>query len=121
VSKLPIHIETLDSIAKTTGAPITLVKLDLQGVELNALRGATTVLRENRPYVLFEFASTLHPDRLEGERIFKLLQEAGYRTFFELSNLIEWDPRLEVATDVIAVPQRCEAAFEMYRQKIGLA
>jgi FkbM family methyltransferase len=117
--ELPVRIETLDSIATAAGDPITLIKLDLQGVELNALRGGATALREKRPYVLFEVAPNLHPDRQERNRLFKLLQEAGYRTFVDVSTLIGWDPALEAGEmDVIAVPPHGEAAFETYRQKI---
>ena len=113
--ELRVHIETLDTIAKTPGAPVTLVKLDLQGVELDVLRGATTLLRETKPYILFEVAPALHPDLQEQERVFKLLQEAGYGTLVDLSTMVEWDPRLNTTqTDVIAVPPRYEADFEAY-------
>jgi hypothetical protein len=90
-------------------------------VELNALRGGATALREQRPYVLFDVAPNLQPDRQERNRLFKLLQEAGYKTCVDVSTLIEWDPGLEASEiDVIAVPPHGEAAFETYRQKAWL-
>ena len=117
--ELRVRIETLDSIAKSTGDSVTLVKLDIQGSELNALRGATTLLHKNGPYVLLEVEPTLHPDPQEQERVFTLLQAAGYERFFDLSTMLEWNPRLQaIKSDVIAVPPHYEIDFEKYRRNV---
>src|SRR5262249_40412089 len=93
VVEMRVQIETLDEIAARTSDPVTLVKLDLEGAELDVLRGARRLLRETKPYILFEVAPALHPDRHEQERVFKLLQKAGYRTLVDLSTMAHWDAR----------------------------
>jgi FkbM family methyltransferase len=58
---------------------IGLIKLDVEGAELSALRGLRQTLDRDKPFVIFESLRT------EGERggaaIFALLREAGYVSF----------------------------------------
>jgi FkbM family methyltransferase len=65
---------TVDALAREHGAP-TLVKLDVEGAEVDALRGAARVLSEDRPVIVCE----VHGDRrdavvalLDGYRIDEL-------------------------------------------------
>ena len=52
---IPIEIVALDDYFKR-GQRVDLIKMDIQGYELNALRGANRVLQENRDIkLLFEF------------------------------------------------------------------
>lgn len=56
-----VEVTTLDDLAGTIDRPVNLVKLDLEGAELRALRGAQVLLREARPDFLIE----LEPQHLE--------------------------------------------------------
>lgn len=64
---------TLDSMAATIGPP-DLVKIDIDGGELDVLRGGLTTLRENHPHVVVE----THSLELENA-CGSLLSECGYR------------------------------------------
>lgn len=54
VEKTKVSATTLDVVAKSIGAPIAYVKLDLEGGEFAALRGAAHLLSVSRPLVVFE-------------------------------------------------------------------
>lgn len=54
-----IACRTLDSLAAEIGPP-TVVKLDVEGAEVDALRGGERLLRERRPTLLLEFSSAAH-------------------------------------------------------------
>lgn len=64
----------LDKLAEITFHP-DVVKIDIEGAELTALRSATRVLQEVRPIWLIEVGD---PQRDEATR---LLRDAGYRLF----------------------------------------
>jgi FkbM family methyltransferase len=70
-----VPIVTLDGLVGSD--PVSLVKLDIEGMELAALRGATRLLRKHRPTVYLE---QLDVDNLR--RIYKLLTDCGYRLFW---------------------------------------
>ena len=61
---------------------VGLIKLDIEGAELSALKGLVRTLEEQAPIVVFESHTAL------GDRgcteVFKLLRSMGYVRFFEL-------------------------------------
>ncbi|MDB5801558.1 MAG: hypothetical protein JWL63_2497 [Rhodocyclales bacterium] len=59
---------------------IGLVKLDVEGAELSALRGLTECLAQHKPFVIFE--SLRSDGENGGEAIFALLRAAGYASFY---------------------------------------
>ena len=69
---LEVEVTTLDELADRFGHP-RLVKIDVEGAELDVLRGATEVLKEGKPRLLVEIHS---PDleRACGD----LLDDLGY-------------------------------------------
>ena len=59
-----------------------LVKIDIEGFEVHALRGASELLQKTRPMMIIE----VHPKRLEhlGESVselFEITEAAGYQHF----------------------------------------
>jgi FkbM family methyltransferase len=69
-----VRVETLDDVLDT--AAVTVLKLDVEGFESAALRGAARALRERRiRHILFEDHQP-QPGEVAGE-----LQRAGYRVF----------------------------------------
>ena len=84
----PGHVErvamtTLDDVVGTR--PCAVIKLDIQGAEFEALRGALRVLRRpNAPLVVFELYEGFRPDlpRLE---LLHLMRGLGY-TCYDVSN-----------------------------------
>lgn len=69
---LMTKIDTLDSQIGET--PVKLIKLDIEGQELNALRGATNILRTSKPALFIECQET--KDMLEVD---KFLQAYDYK------------------------------------------
>ncbi len=75
---LPVAVMALDDLALDHCA---LVKIDVEGMELEVLQGAQRLLMECAPHLYFEQAS----DRRRGE-IFTLLRGLGYRLYWHVAN-----------------------------------
>jgi FkbM family methyltransferase len=56
IEPIKVRVECLDDLIPA-GARVDLIKIDVEGGEVNVLRGASRVLRENRPWVIFEHGS----------------------------------------------------------------
>lgn len=70
-----VAIRTVDELAG--GRRLGLLKVDVEGMEAEVLRGALRVLREQRPFVYVE------NDRQEkSDALIALIREAGYRLYW---------------------------------------
>ena len=108
-----VPIASLDSARATNKleAP-DLIKIDIEGGELSALRGAEQTLRDCSPIVLFEYSETTARDAGYKRRaLLDFLEPLGYQ-FFGLSS-DPGDPSLKVLgppnpliDNIIAVPKR---------------
>jgi hypothetical protein len=59
-----------------------LIKIDVEGAELFVLQGATRILSQDRPSILFESTHSGHELwGLQPEQIFDFLAQYGYRVF----------------------------------------
>lgn len=67
---------TLDGL--TLGQRIDFVKIDVEGYEGHVLKGASSLLRDQRPHVVLEFTPT-GLDGITGVELLGLLRGAGYR------------------------------------------
>ena len=56
VSEITVQVRTLDEVV-AAHRPVRLIKIDVEGGELDVLRGGQTVLAEDRPFVAFEFGN----------------------------------------------------------------
>ena len=79
---LTISVRTLDEICAAEDFVPDAIKIDVEGYELAALRGAERLLREARP-VLFLETHPLHLERLDASmaELFETLRRSGYRLF----------------------------------------
>lgn len=78
---------TIDLIV--AGRPIHLLKIDIEGHEFQALRGAVNSINNNRPVIIFEYGSEYYMQKIGGDRreIYDLLTELGYgiHTFLDVA------------------------------------
>jgi FkbM family methyltransferase len=54
VEIIEVEVKRLDDLIPVNQA-VRLIKIDVEGAELDVLKGATRILKECRPYVMFEF------------------------------------------------------------------
>jgi FkbM family methyltransferase len=84
---IPVKTNTLDNLfyEKTYVKSITLIKIDVEGSELNVLEGGKRILKENDIKIILEF----FPKQwiLAGifSHVFDFLIEIGYKNFFDLN------------------------------------
>jgi FkbM family methyltransferase len=77
--EVDVEVATLDDVASDVLERLKLVKLDVEGAELRALRGAPEILRRARP----DFIVELEPEHLERQggsiaEVQALFDDAGY-------------------------------------------
>ncbi|MFO0953213.1 MAG: FkbM family methyltransferase [Isosphaeraceae bacterium] len=79
-----VRFSTLDEVLGSSGvdrAAVKLLKIDTEGFDARVLRGASRVLDEGRPVVLFEYnRENLAALGEDGLSIFDALRQRGYRT-----------------------------------------
>ncbi len=74
VTEARVGMVTLDRFARDTGVRPDLVKIDVEGFELEVLRGAVSLLRDIQPLLLIEI------QRQKGS-VLELLESYGYAMF----------------------------------------
>ena len=82
-----VPVSTIDAFCAATGFRPGLIKLDVEGAELQAIRGASKTLRDDRPLILMEthvFAWESFGYRRED--LEQAIKEAGYRVCDEHGN-----------------------------------
>lgn len=74
---------SIDDYRARQAISLGLIQLDIEGAELEALRGAVKTLREDKPHVVFEVHRSYvdWSDGLGNTEICKLLSERGYRIY----------------------------------------
>jgi hypothetical protein len=77
---------TLDGYAERNASP-TVMKMDIEGAELKALRGASQILESDRPTLYVE----IHPEYIQDfggtqDELFTLLTDIGYELYVCLEN-----------------------------------
>ena len=72
-AEVDVDVATLDDVASDVLERVSLVKLDVEGAELRALRGATELLHRARP----DFIVELEPGALRCRGLRRLLDLRG--------------------------------------------
>lgn len=77
---VPIELKTIDSVMETTGGqPVRLIKIDVEGHECEALRGAEATIRRDQPIMIFEQHAS---DFVGGStKTIDLIRSYGYEKF----------------------------------------
>jgi FkbM family methyltransferase len=123
LSSVKCPLITLDSYWAGTGrAPVTLMKLDIEGAELLALRGGTGLIEGTRPYLVMEVTDSAAREAAFGYRTRDLLQfltSRGYDLFHMAGGraypLPSHDDLPDSIHDVCAIPKERLASNEVRR------
>lgn len=81
---IQINVKTLDQLNELKGVSVALIKIDVEGHELNVLKGAKNTILKNMPAVLFEQSASEIIDG--GSSAIKYLEELGYKFFIIKKN-----------------------------------
>lgn len=71
----------LDDMVETLGRAPSVVKMDIEGAELEALKGFRKTLDAHHPAMVLEMNSYVDPDKPAEEVLTKWLKQHGYRVF----------------------------------------
>jgi FkbM family methyltransferase len=116
-ANVTVPVTTVD--ATCAGAPVALIKIDVEGHEAAVVRGAADTISRHAPSIVFEYAPQLLRD--PGESPFGWLADRGYRLFRircdrgRLSGrgrlALDFLPELPAeGGDLLALPPRSQAA-----------
>jgi FkbM family methyltransferase len=75
--RVPVPLRTLDAVLGDDHPPVDLVKCDVEGHELEVLRGGERTLRRGRPALVLEIEERHRPDGGVAE-VFDYLRDIGY-------------------------------------------
>ena len=76
---IEINAKILDHLNELKDASIALIKIDVEGHELNVLKGARAIILKNMPAILFEQHASEIVDG--SSKVIKYLEEIGYEFF----------------------------------------
>jgi len=109
-----IKLETLDSYIPIF-TKVNVIKIDVEGLEPNVLRGGRELISKYRPVIVMEFSPIIYQysnPKIAYELI-NLVQEFDYDTYdinFNSINLIEWmkesDHSMKGQIDIICIPKK---------------
>jgi len=70
-----------DVLDRAGGRPVSFIKCDVEGYELEVFKGGSRILAEDRPHLLFECQDYRNGGG-QTRRVFSFLTELGYEGFF---------------------------------------
>jgi FkbM family methyltransferase len=76
-TEITVNLRTLDSFNFNN---IDVIKIDVEGFEEAALRGAVNTIRLNKPALIVEIEDDHHPGKTR--QIFEFMSDEGYRAFY---------------------------------------
>jgi FkbM family methyltransferase len=80
-TSIPVHTDRLDNVIPP-GFPVHFIKIDVEGGEMNVLKGATRILAAYHPLIVFEFGiggSDIYGTK--PEQLFSFLETFHYKIF----------------------------------------
>lgn len=78
---LQIDSITLDSLTEKIDGKFSFVKIDVEGHELNCIKGAKNLLTKNKPILLIEVSEDPDNNSTTSFQLFRILAEFGYSPF----------------------------------------
>lgn len=112
VRQTTVSIATLDSVFREKGFErLDVMKIDVEGAELEVLKGGRQTLERLHPFIWFEMNPAAQ--RMAGhdqEDIYSLLDTLGYQEFFDVADFVKGTRRpirtVATLTNILAVPDK---------------
>lgn len=110
---LSVPVRRLDDVLAGETSPVRLIKVDVQGHELEVLRGGRAIIERDRPPIIMEHEDVLFASAQAAERKAELgdfLEQLGYAALYVsrwgagLMTQVNWSRPLN--GDILAVPLR---------------
>jgi FkbM family methyltransferase len=112
VNQIEVRVDTLDNLSRQWVEPVSVIKVDVEGFEVQVLRGAATLISEQRPIIIFEHwdshFSSAHEAQGKRRALKDFLSVHGYCGYY----ITRYDPQLlfpadferPMHGDVLAIP-----------------
>jgi hypothetical protein len=84
---LNFHLKALDYIKEITSKRIGLIKIDVEGHELHALKGMTKIISRRKPVIVFEQHGGINNGT---SHVVELLRSLGYKKLYEVQRKQQW-------------------------------
>ena len=99
-SNIEVEAKSLDGM-KDIVQSVDYIKMDIEGAEPRALRGMKTLLKTNRPTIIFEFApkQILETSQEDPKGVLNFLDDLGYR-LYKVSTLVNSQDLLSNVVDI---------------------
>ena len=91
VDKLKMPCETVDRVAQQLNTNFDVLKLDVQGAELDVLRGATNSVAHSIAIDIEVEFCELYKDQPLFDQVFSFLRKAGFE-FIDFTYIYRWSP-----------------------------
>jgi len=89
--RFTVRVDTVDSLFHSVPAEITFMKIDVEGHEVAALRGAERLLSKIRPALLLEMGGKPDDERSSARRVMMYLKDHDYSPYwFDGERLRRW-------------------------------
>lgn len=97
IEAVPVEVKVLDQVWDPS-RKIDLIKLDVEGAEFEVLKGAKTLLKQEKPYIIFEFglgASDFY--NVDPQEVFAFLVEEVGLEIYTLAAYLASKPSLDLS------------------------
>jgi FkbM family methyltransferase len=98
VTEIEVRMDTLDRVLPQD-TPIAFIKIDVEGAQLQVLKGAAQTIKRNKPYIVFEHgASAEKAYGTRSDQVFDFLTRECGLSISRLQDWLDGKPPLDSAT-----------------------
>ncbi|MDB2418972.1 FkbM family methyltransferase [Amylibacter sp.] len=110
-AEMDIQLHTVDEHYQDSSIPISLIKIDVQGFEMEVLEGAQHTIKRFKPVILFEQEDQYQVDpEIQKSQFCNFFSCLGYEVFeidkYDYRNLRNVDWAFKMNANLIALPER---------------
>lgn len=108
-TKIEVEVSTLDEEFKNQKSEVHFIKIDVEGFELNVLKGAISIINKNRPFIYFElldiYANEFGTDYDSFSTFFKKINYALFWVAWSSNELLLSPDKEKVGSYLFAIPE----------------